>query len=410
MHVRDYDPARDYADCLRVYREVGWIDTSEEQEAAFKHYIADARMIVSELRGQAECMVTTMPGTVRYLESELPFCAVTGVTTGRVARRQGLGRALTAEALKRAAEAGEPVAMLGIFDQGFYDSLGFGMGSYDHFLRFDPATLNVSGVPEIPVNLAACDDAAIHRSRLLRRRIHGNCNITPAGHTAASVRIAKGGFGIGFRDAESGELMHHFWAVPEGEHGPLRIEWAAYRDREQFLELLRLIRALSDQVHLVEMVEPAGVVLQSFLKRPFRTRSSTRGGAMENRMTGSAHWQIRILDLQRCVAATRLCGAHELELNLTLSDPIEEFCNSSGWNGVAGDYTLRLGASSAAEPGHRAGLPVLRCSVNTFSRLWFGAADAETLRFSGELEAPEATAEQLSRLWRLPTPKLDWDF
>ena len=40
------------------------------------------------------------------------------------------------------------MAALGMFDQGFYDKLGFGTGAYERELTFDPGILDV----ELPKN------------------------------------------------------------------------------------------------------------------------------------------------------------------------------------------------------------------------------------------------------------------
>ena len=66
---------------------------------------------------------------------------VTAVTTSRIARKQGFARVMTARQLAEAAENGAEVAALGMFDQGFYDQVGFGTGGYEHSIRFDPARI-----------------------------------------------------------------------------------------------------------------------------------------------------------------------------------------------------------------------------------------------------------------------------
>jgi hypothetical protein len=51
------------------------------------------RATVAETRRQRRMHGVTAPGAVRYLDRDLPFCGVTGVTTSHVARKQGLPRA-----------------------------------------------------------------------------------------------------------------------------------------------------------------------------------------------------------------------------------------------------------------------------------------------------------------------------
>jgi predicted acetyltransferase len=66
---------------------------------------------------------------LRYLDGDLPFSGVTGVTTGRVARGRGAATKLAAWAIARSAEAGVAVFGLSSFEQGFYERLGMGTGS-----------------------------------------------------------------------------------------------------------------------------------------------------------------------------------------------------------------------------------------------------------------------------------------
>ena len=65
---------------------------------------------------------------MRYLDETLPFSCITGVTTSRVARKLGLAGKLTAVAVAHEAADGAAVVGLGMFEQGFYNRLGFGNG------------------------------------------------------------------------------------------------------------------------------------------------------------------------------------------------------------------------------------------------------------------------------------------
>ena len=133
--------------------EVGWIDKDEKQNEAMDLFLSTSKALVVELNGEAECLVVTTEGTIRHLKTDLPLCAVTGVTTSRVARKQGFAGRLTARAIADAAENGAMVAGLGIFDQGFYNLLGFGNGTYEHWIRFDPSTLKIDKQPRVPQRL-----------------------------------------------------------------------------------------------------------------------------------------------------------------------------------------------------------------------------------------------------------------
>ena len=408
MRFRDYEPDRDKDDVLRIYREVGWC-TKTEHEEALAGLVESGRTMVAELNGSAECMVTTDPGTIRHGERDLSLTGVTGVTTSRVARKRGLAGRLTACVLAEQAAAGSLVAMLGVFEQGYYNQLGFGNGGYEHSCAFDPALLTVSVKPRIPVRLGLSDWEKMHACRLRRVRRHGSCNIDSPQLTRADMRWGENGFGLGYTD-NRGDLTHHVWcSAKDAEQGPYSVFWMAYRTREEFLELLGLLRSFEEQVRSVEMREPPGIQLQDMLRRPFKSRQITRRSPHENRMTASAYWQVRILDLPGALAQTSL-DTEPLQFNLTLSDPIEPFLEDEPWQGIAGDYVVEVGPECNAAPGQDPALPILTASANAFSRLWLGIRPASTLSWTDELFGPPDLLTRLDRAFRLPVPSPDWEF
>jgi hypothetical protein len=408
MTLRPYEHERDLEDSLRIYREVGWLREEKHEEATGLWFSA-GRGWVAEIHGRAECLVLSVPGIVRYQEHDLPLCAVAGVTTSRIARKRGLAGVLTSRLLAECAEAGDAVAMLGVFEQGYYDQLGFGNGSYEHRYTFDPSALQVSEKPDIPVRLSAEDWQSMHDSRLARLHAHGSCSLLPAVTTRADALWTEEGFGLGYLD-EHGNLSHHIWCSAKGEHGTYSVPWMTYRNREQFHELLALLHSLSDQVHSVALHEPPGLVLQDFIRQPFKMRRITERSPHESRLTASAWWQVRVLDVERCVSA--LCSdSVPVRFNLALSDPVASYgLNDCNWKGNSGSYVVTLGPESRAEKGTSPSLPTLHASVNAFSRLWLGAASATSLSWSDRLEAPGTLLQALDRTFRLPVPHPDWDF
>ena len=410
MDYRTYDPAKDKEAIHRIWQEIGWLEDDKTKRAALDRFVEAGQALVADIRGAAECLALTMPGLIRYLRDDLPLCAVTGVTTSRIARKQGFASRLTARAVANEAAEGALVAALGIFDQGFYNQLGFGNGSYEHWAAFDPAMLLVEAEFRAPRRLKRDDWAAIHRSRLARPRKHGGCNLLPAEITRAELDWSDHGFGLGYFDGPNGELTHHFWGTVKDEHGPCNISWMTYRTPAQFLELLALIKSLGDQVHLVQMDEPPGIQLQDLLKQPFKHRRVSRGGKFEHRMGATAYWQVRICDVAGCLAKTHLRG-ESVRFNLKLYDPIERYLDEDApWRGVTGDYVVTLGPESNAERGADAALPVLAASVGAFTRLWLGIGPATGLTITDDLSGPPDLLETLDWVLRLPRPKLDWDF
>jgi len=214
---------------------------------------------------------------------------------------------------------------------------------------------------------------------------------------------------MGYLD-EHGELSHHMWCSAKGEQGPYRVQWMAYRTKDQFLELMALLHSLGEQVHSIRLHEPPGIQLQDLIRQPFKMRQVTERSPHENRMTAGAYWQVRILDLNRCLSATKL-DCQPIRFNLTLTDPIDSLVpENCAWKGVAGEFTVTLGPESFAEPGTNPELPTMRASVNAFSRLWLGVRPATSLSWSDALNAPEALLTTLDQALRLPQPWPDWDF
>lgn len=373
---RRYDEKKDKDAVARIWREAGWIEKKEHEEA-MTAVLETGRTLIAEVNGEAECMVNTCPGVLRHLEEDIPVSIVGGVTTSRIARKQGLASRLTARTLAEETADGLKVALLGIFDQGFYNQLGFGNGAYEHWYTFDPADLKIDVNPRIPERLTADDWEAMHSNRMARMQRHGACSIIAPQMTKAEIIWSENGFGLGYCDKETGEFTHHFWARTKAiEHGPYTVSWMAYRTKEQLFELLGLLKNLADQVNSIELCEPPGIQMQDTLDHPFRSRRITESSKHENTIFSAAYWQARILDLPGCLEQTHLDG-RAARFNLVLTDPIERFLDdTSDWRGVAGEYVVKLGEESSAVPGRDEALPTLRASVNAFTRLWLGVRPA----------------------------------
>ncbi len=404
---RSYQGERDEDAVLRIYREAGWVSKAEEEEAT-RLLIGSGRGSVAEVHEQAECFVLAHSGTLRYLDEDLPLSIVTGVLTGRVARQQGLARHLTARMLIEEASSGAAVSILSVFEQGYYNQLGFGSGTTEHWLAFDPSLLTIPGKPRPPARLTQRDGPILHQARLRRLRAHGACSILAPEFTRAELFWTENGFGLGYLDHQD-ECTHHIWCSAKGESGPFRVEWMAYRTRDQFLELLQLIRSLGDQVHSVRMDEPPQVQMQDFLRQPFKMRQITKSSAHENRMSAGAYWQARILDLNRCIRSVR--AAIPVRFNLVLTDPLTSLVpEDANWRGIGGQYTITLGQASSLEPGPSEELPIVHASVNAFTRFWLGVRSATELSWSDDLEAPPELLHTLDAAVRLPSPHPDWQF
>ena len=407
--IRDYDRERDRNAALRILREVGWIEEGKEKQADLS--IDAGRAMIAEVDGSPECLVTTAPGALRYLDRDLSFSAVTGVTTSRVARKRGLAARVTSALIAQDAADGVAVCGLGMFEQGYYDRLGFGSGPYEHTIRCDPARLKVEPSGRAPRRLGVEDWEEVHASRLRRSRSHGSLSLTPAALTHSDMLWTKNGFGLGYSDAPDGTLTHLIWCGTQNvERGPYRVHCMAFQTDAQFLELLGAIKALGDQVRLVSLQEPPGIQMQDLVEEPFKQRQISEKSSFAAGIRASAWWQMRICDLAECLSHTHLATG-EVSFNLSLSDPIEAYQpKGSSWAGVSGDYVVHLGRDSSAEPGQSASLPTLTASVNAFTRLWLGVRPASGLSVTDDLSGPDDLLATLDRVLLLPQPHVEWDY
>ncbi len=398
MDIRRYEPS-DLAAIQRIWKECGWIE-SDEEAAALEQFFTDAIGTVAVMAGEAECSATVHRGAISYAGIDLPLAGVTSVTTSLIGRKQGLARAVTADVVARAANEGAAVALLGIFEQGFYDLLGFGSGPYSLHYRFDPATLIVPHPQRPPVRLSNDDVEEIHEALLARKRSHGGIRLDSTNMLTAELAWESPSFGLGFRDP-SGQLTHFVWGKTKGESGPYQVGALAYRDTDQLFELLGMIKSLGDQVRSVDLMEPPEIQIQDLIRHPNRQRIVTRKTDFEVGGRSHAWWQARILDLDACVAARRWSG-EPIRFNLALSDPIGE--TDVGWPGIAGDYTVTIAADSTVETGTTTGLPTLDTPVGPFTRMWLGARPASSLALTTALTGPRDLLAALDDAFRLPTP------
>ena len=436
MEIRPYERERDLKAIQRIWREIGWVD-SKAGAKALADFLATGSCLTAALDGDAECMAHTTAGAMRYVNphrdpgltpglrpeitEDLPMCAVTAVTTSRIARRLGLALQLTARQVAAGARDGAAIAVLGVFDQGFYDRLGFGTGTYENFIRFDPATLRVDVPFRPPKRLGKGDWREIHAAMMARRRGHGGCVLPEPRLMKAELALRPNGFGLGYET--HGALTHCLWlGAGDAEHGPYRVEMLAYRNGGQLMELLGLLKSLADQVSLIDMPEPPDIQLQTLLDQPFRNRRNTRNSDFAASHRAEAWWQLRVLDVAACVERRHWPG-EKVEFNLKLTDPISDYLPEEGaWRGCAGDYRISIGPSSWAERGCSEDLPTLHASTGAFSRLWFGVAPASSLAITDGLDTQEPVRgglsesdspgliERLDQALCMPQPMVGWDF
>lgn len=407
MEIRDYDEDRDHAAVQRIWREVGWLGHDEKLP---RPLVRESDSIVFTIDGEPECCVMSVPGTIRHGDEDVALGAVTAVTTSHIARRMGVARKLTSRMLARQAQDGLAVSALGIFDQGFYNTVGYGNGCYVNEITFDPATLETGRPFRRPKRLTKRDSGDMYQAMLNRKRTHGGCNL----HSPQMIRAEFGWldnfFALGYYDGPDGSLSHFVFGEMKDEHGPYRVVYMAYQTTNQLLELLSMLASLGDQVNAITMLEPPDIQLQDLLKQPFRTRRGTRGSKLASDHDAYACWQMRMLDVPKCLQATHL-DTKPLSFNLYLTDPVAEFLTGDNdWTGVGGEYIVTLGEESSAELGMSSSLPMLSASVGAFTRLWLGVRPASSLAVTDDLEGDDELLKNLDRTLCLPLPNTGWDF
>ena len=406
--IRNYSINRDRKAVHRIWQECGWLSDDKKEKEAFDLFLSSSNAAVYELGGAAECLVVSTPSHMQYLEQRLDYSAITGVTTSRIARNVGAASKLLAHVLARDAAAGAKVSGLGIFEQGFYNRLGYGSGNYELWIGFDPAWLVALPKARTPERLDITHWRAIHQARLRRRKAHGGLNLLPPEISKSEMLFFKNSFGLGYR---RGNKITHCVVMHcrNVENGPYSVSWMAYENYHQFRELLSLISGLGDQVRKVQMREPKGIQIQDFIKKPFQLQSITHKGQYEAGTRADAYWQMRILDLKKCISV--MTCADELEFNLVVEDPIEQFLpKESPWKGCGGAYHVSLGEKSAMKKGPNAALETVTASIGDFTRFWVGVQSAEALNVTGRFEAPDALLRKLDRIHVVPQPAPDWDY
>jgi predicted acetyltransferase len=410
LKFRNYNFNIDKKYVHRIWQEIGWIDKDKRKNKALDIFLENNHAIVAELNEEVEGLAISTPGSIRYLNEELKLNAITGITISRIARKKGLGGKLTASIIADNALNGALVSALSMFEQGFYNKLGFGTGCYENFISFDPSQLNIDLKPRVPVRISLDDWEEVHKSRLNRLRNHGSCNLYSPAITRAEMMWSNNGFGLGYCNKNS-ELSHYIWFnTRDVEHGPYEIAWMVYQNWEQFTELMALVKSLGDQIHLIKMIEPTEIQMQDLIKTPFKNIKISEKSKYKCGIESMAFWQMRILDLKAVISRTHL-QTKELHFNLQLNDPIEKYLSTdSKWKGVSGQYIISLGPNSRAERAYDKKLPTMVSSIGAFTRLWLGVRSAVGLAVTDDISAPDSLLNELGHILRLPPFSIDWYF
>jgi predicted acetyltransferase len=420
LELVGFDYERDMDPVLRIWNETGWYEGEDRQKEQIKDFFKanDGRSLVARLNGQAESVVHCTLGSMRYGNppqcSELSIGAITAVTTSRVARKLRAASRLTARAIAEMGDDGAAIALLGMFEQGFYDRFGFGVGPYEIKVWAYPGSLRVPVEYRTPERFDFDHHSdELHEAVLKRHRTHGGVVIGGERSTSTAVNLDHEVSIYGYRT--DGVASHWMAVEHNGENGPDRVVAWAYQSPEQCLELLRLIQEWGDQVDLIRFIEPPWMQAQDFDAEPGHNYRRTKGGTAHVRTEADAWWQIRIVDLQACIGAMGPV-AEPFELVVEIDDPVERHLTDSGfsgsWEPLSGRWRFSFGQSHSVEQlDDHTPQADLRTTINALSRWWLGVLPASALGVIGQMDGGSATLDRLDQLTvHLPRPHPGWDF
>ncbi len=416
LELTEFDFDRDMDAVLAMWKEVGWNNGEDRQESYIREFFQanDGRSLVALLNGRAESVAHRTLGSIRYGDDrELSAGAVTAVTTSRIGRRLRAASRLTAWSVAELGEDGCAVALIGMFEQGFYDRFGFGVGPYELLVWAYPGSLQVPRPYRTPERFDFDDHSEeLYAAVVSRHRTHGGVLMGGERATKTLVMMDQESSIYGYRT--DGVISHWVAVEHKGEHGPDRVVAWAYQTPEQCLDLLRLVQEWSDQTDLIRFVEPAWLQMQDLIHEPGHNYRRTKGSTSHVRTEADAWWQIRILDLPTCIGAM-VPAAEPFEVVVDLNDPVAEHLVDAGfggsWQPVGGTWRLSFGGTNSAE---RIGDDVaadLTTTVNALSRWWLGVLPASVLGVIGQMEADSSTLARLDQMTvHLPRPQPGWDF
>jgi predicted acetyltransferase len=405
-------------DVLRVWSETGWWDGEDRREEQIRAFFVanDGRSVVGRISGHTESVVHRSLGSLRYDTTDLSLGAITATATSRVARRQGLASMLTARSVAHLSDEGVAVAYLGMFEQGFYDRLGFGTGPYENLVWVYPGALDVPVHYRAPERFDLDRDIEeLHAAQVGRYLDHGGVVVGTEALTQSGVRIDSDVSVYGYRT--DGAISHYLCVVTTEDNGPDRVVQWAYQSPRQCLELLRLIQEWGDQLDLVRFCEPVWLQAQDIMVDPGREHRRTTGGRFAVRIEADAWWQMRIVDLPACIRAMAATN-NPMSIVAEIDDPISDHLLDSGyggsWGGLTGRWRFEFGAhNSARRPTETEGDDAvdLHTSIAALSQWWLGARSATTLSAMDRFDADPYIIDRLDGLTaHLPTPQPGWDF
>ena len=160
---------------------------------------------VAEVNGESECLVITDPGILRHQDEDLSCSCITGVTTSRVVRRQGLRVGSWRRRSLKTPRQGSWFPHWGCSSRVITTSSD-SQRPIRVSVLFDPAAIKVYTKPRIPKRLGLDNWEAVYTSRTRRFRSHGAVSVLNPHHVKADMMGLTTCLVSGIRKTESGRI------------------------------------------------------------------------------------------------------------------------------------------------------------------------------------------------------------
>lgn len=409
MIFREYHKDRDRDAIVRIWLECGWIEDEKKDKLALDYFTSGSNCQVIETDGSAECLIILSSGKMKFGPKDLTLAAISSVTVSRILRKQGATPKLMASMIRDEIKKGTTIAGLGMFEQGFYNRLGFATMAYENWYSFDPAKLKIYKKGQPPVRITNEDYSDAFQCYSHASKHQGFVSLDPPGLFRAEMMWTKHGFGLGYK--KNGKLSHYLWmGTEDSEKGPYTVHWMAYSSWNQFLELMGIIKSLEEQVRTIRMKEPVYIQLQDFIEKPFQLQTITKDSQFESSIKAAAYQQLRICNLESAIGAVTYKGK-PFSFNITLSDPINNYLdNEDTILNCQGDFTISIGEKSNIVRGHNNDLPLVKGTINGFSRLWIGVLPARTIGLVEDIQIDPSLIQKLERAFYNRDVRSGWDY
>lgn len=164
----------------------------------------------------------------------------------------------------------------------------------------------------------------------------------------------------------------------------------AFVNEKALRAMMGFLTTLPNNVTRISIIAPSNICLWSYLKEPFVLTKL------------KPEMQFRIVDVPQAIKAR---GYHS-GLNVRLVIQIKD--DNAEWN--TGTWALELENGVIATVKKTSDSPDVECDIQTFSQLFCGYADAESLKWKGRLSVKDSsTLHTLDQIFHdLPTHTQDW--